>query len=269
MTDANARFAGSIPQLYERHLAPVMFEPYAVDLARRVAGRNRGSVLETACGTGILTRHLRALLPAGSRLVATDLNEPMVDYARARLAGTPGIEWRQADAAALPFLAAEFGAVACQFGVMFVPDKPVFFREARRVLKRNGLLAFNVWDGMQHNLFMRIAHEKVAECLPTDPPQFFTVPCGFDDRSVLASLLSEHGFGDVAIDPVTLEARSESAWHLATGLVQGTPLSNALRDRGADFAPIVDAVAAGLAELGGERPFRCSMRALVVSAHAV
>lgn len=269
MHERDARFAGSIPQHYDRYLVPALFEPYAQDLARRVVARARGPVLETACGTGVLTRHLRALLPAEVRLVASDLDQAMLDYARAKLAAARGIEWRAADAAALPYAAAEFAAAACQFGVMFVPDKAALFREARRVLRQNGLLAFNVWEGMQHNLFARVAHEKLGECLPADPPQLFTVPCGFHDRKLIATLLEEAGFGDVAIEPLALQMRSDSARELATGFVRGSPLAKELGARGVDPAPIVDAVAAGLARLGGERPFRVAMHALVVTAYAL
>ncbi|HXU12877.1 MAG TPA: class I SAM-dependent methyltransferase, partial [Candidatus Binatia bacterium] len=82
MTDANAHFTGSIPENYDRHLGPVLFEPYARDLARRLPAAEGTRVLEVACGTGIVTKHLRERLPAGCRLVATDLNQPMIDHAR-------------------------------------------------------------------------------------------------------------------------------------------------------------------------------------------
>ena len=144
MSEANARFLGTIPELYDRHLGPVIFEPYALDLSRRVAAAAPASVLEVACGTGILTQQLRAHLPPTAQLVATDLNQPMIDYARAKPGTAIPIHWRPADAAALPFPAASFGAVACQFGLMFVPDKEAAFREARRVLAQGGLFAFNV-----------------------------------------------------------------------------------------------------------------------------
>ena len=134
MTDANARFQGTIPDLYDRHLGPVIFRPYAEDLAQRLIVSDADRVLETACGTGILTKELRARLPRAARLVATDLNEPMIAYAGTKLADMDEIEWQTADAAALPFPPDSFDAVVCQFGVMFVPDKAAAFREARRVL---------------------------------------------------------------------------------------------------------------------------------------
>jgi len=268
MTETNARFEGSIPEIYDRHLGPVIFEPYAVDLARRVAAPVEGPVLEIACGTGILTQQLRAHLPSSLRLVATDLNEPMLDYARTKLGGTKYIDWQQADAAALPFPSASFAAVVCQFGLMFVPDKPLAFREARRVLIEGGLLAFSVWSDLAHNPFGRIAHETIAGFFPVDPPDFYQVPFGFHDPHVLRHLLVTNGFDQVEIERVTLDAYSPSVESFAIGLVKGNPVSLAIRQRGASLDPIVEAVATALAHIGGDHPFRSTMQAIVVTAWA-
>jgi ubiquinone/menaquinone biosynthesis C-methylase UbiE len=269
MAETNVRFVGTIPELYDRHLGPVIFEPYAADLARRVAAvQLDGPVLETACGTGILTRQLRTYLSSTAHLVATDLNEPMLAYARAKLGEGMQIEWKQADAAALPFLPASFATVVCQFGLMFVPDKSAAFREARRVLRAGGLLAFNVWDSLVHNPFGRIAHEAIAKFFPADPPTFYQVPFGFHDAEVLRQLLTVHGFGQMTIERVTLEAQSPSAHSFAIGLVKGNPVSNAIQERGLPFDPIVEAVAAALTREGGDNPFRSTMQALVVTAQA-
>src|SRR5262249_27725237 len=154
--------AGSIPQLYDRYLGPVLFEPYAADLAHRVAAHDAGPVLEMACGTGIVTQQLRAHLAPDVQIVATDLSQPMLDYARTKLTALKDVDWRQADIAALPFVDASFAIVVCQFGLMFVQDKQAAFREARRVLRKDGLFAFNVWDRLSTNPFAHIAHETLA-----------------------------------------------------------------------------------------------------------
>ena len=268
MSETNARFAGTIPEIYDRYLGPVIFEPYAVDLARRVAPQVGGPVLEVACGTGILTRQLRAHVAPTIQLVATDLNEPMIEYARTRLSGAEPITWKHADAAMLPFPPASFAAVVCQFGLMFVPDKQAAFREARRVLIESGVLAFNVWASLADNPFGRIAHETIATFFPVDPPNFYTVPFGFHDPDVLRRLLTTHGFGQVEIERVTCEARSPSAHSFAIGLVKGNPVSLAIQERGASLDPIVEAVARALARVGGDAPFRSTMQALVVTARA-
>jgi ubiquinone/menaquinone biosynthesis C-methylase UbiE len=268
MSEANARFLGTIPELYDRHLGPVIFEPYAADLARRVTVATAAPVLEVACGTGILTQQLRASLSPTVRLVATDLNQPMIDYARSRLGALEPIDWRTADAAALEFTSASFSALVCQFGLMFVPDKEAAFREARRVLAKGGLLAFNVWDSFEHNPFGRIAHETIASFFSADPPNFYQVPFGFHDADVLRRLLDANDFGEVELEWVTHEARSVSARSLAIGLVKGNPVSIAIQERGRALGPIVDTLEAALARVGGDHPFRSTMRALVVTARA-
>jgi ubiquinone/menaquinone biosynthesis C-methylase UbiE len=151
-SDADRVFAGSMPQLYERYLVPLLFAPYAADLARRVAQFRPARVLELAAGTGVLTRHLAQALPPGTEIVATDLNRPMLDYAAAVGAPQP-VRWQQADALALPFPAGHFDVVVCQCGVMFFPDKPRAYAEARRMLRADGHALFNVWDRIEHNEF--------------------------------------------------------------------------------------------------------------------
>jgi len=149
---ADKAFAGSIPEVYDTILVPMVFASYAEDLARRVAARRPGRVLEIAAGTGVLTRALATALPESAAIIATDLNQPMLD--RASLVGTcRTVEWRQADAMALPFGDGSFDAVVCQFGAMFFPDKAHAFAQARRVLAPGGFLLFNVWDRIEENEF--------------------------------------------------------------------------------------------------------------------
>jgi hypothetical protein len=152
--------------------------------------------------------------------------------------------------------------------MMFVPDKQAAFREARRVLVEGGLLAFNVWDSLAHNPYARVVQETIAGFFPTDPPRFYDVPYGFHDVRAWRELLTAHGFAEQGFESVTLEARSPTAEHLAIGAVRGSPMSNAIQERGGAFDRIVEAVAAALARLGGEAPFRSTMRAIVVTARA-
>jgi SAM-dependent methyltransferase len=268
LADTSSVFGESIPELYDRYLGPALFEPYAADMARRVVERTRGAILETACGTGVLTRQLRARMAPAVRLVATDLNQPMIDHARATLGSMRKIAWLRADCATLPFAPASFTAAACQFGLMFVPDKAAAFREARRVLADGGLLAFNVWDSLAHNPYARVAQETIAGFFPTDPPRFFDVPYGFHDARPWGDLLRVHGFAEPEFEWMTLEAHSPTAEQLAVGLVRGTPVSNAIEERGGEFDRIVESVTEALARLGGEAPFQSTMRALVVAARA-
>ena len=264
-----ASFAGAVPEIYDRCLGPVLFEPYAVDLARRVVERAGDALLETACGTGILTRQLRTTLAPSARLVATDNDQPMLDHARACLGDLGQLTWELADCVALPFPAGSFTSLACQFGVMFVTDKPAMLREAHRVLVKGGLLAFNVWDGLAHNPYARLTQETIARLLPADPPTFFDeVPYGFSDAEAWSGLLCDQNFQVKDVEWITLQAHSPTAERLACGLIRGTPVCSAIQERGGELESVVNAVAEALARLGGEAPFRSTMRALVVTANA-
>ena len=268
MTKPNARFDGSIPATYDRYLGPLLFRPYAVDLAGRVRILAPRRVLEVACGTGILTSELAKVLPPGTQIVATDLNDPMLAYAAERVPEAP-IAWRQADACALPFPGGAFDAVVCQFGVMFVPDKPLAFREARRVLTAGGHYFFSVWDTLDHNPLGRIAHDTIRSFFPDNPPDFYQLPFGFCDRSLITRLLADAGFVGSSLFTVSLEGMSPSPLEVATGLVKGNPVLTAIQERGTSSPDrIVTALAAALELVAGPGPLRIPMQAIVVSARA-
>jgi SAM-dependent methyltransferase len=266
MSGSEARFVGSIPDIYHRHLGPLLFEPYAADLVARLDPR-AAHVLELAAGTGIVTRRLRERLPAAARLVASDLNEPMLQVAQSQIGPAQGIEWRQADATALPFPDESFDAVVCQFGWMFFPDKPRAAREARRVAKPGGQLLLNVWDSLAHDPLGRIADETIAGFFPQDPPDFYKIPFGYHDKGVMRALLEDAGWSGVKIETLPLVAEAPSAEHAAIGLVRGNPVLLAIRERGsAEPDAIVAALAAALGKEFGDRPLRVPMQAHVVEA---
>ena len=226
-------FAGSIPEIYDRLLVPLIFEPYAADLARRLAERRLSNVLELAAGTGVVTRAMARTLPPDVDIVATDLNAPMIEHARA--VGTArNVEWRQADAMNLPFADGTFDAVACQFGVMFFPDKAKAFSEARRVLRRGGLLLFNVWDRIEENEFADVVTASLQALFPSDPPLFLRrTPHGYFDTGSIRSDLAGAGFVEPPhISTVAARSRAESPQVPAIAYCQGTPLRNEITARG-------------------------------------
>jgi SAM-dependent methyltransferase len=261
----DARFQGSIPEYYHRFLGGFFFEPYAVDLVRRLSVHGAANVLELACGTGIATRHLRAALPAGAQLVATDLNPPMIEYARANLAGAD-VHWRTADAQALPFKDRVFDAVVFQFGWMFLPDKAAGAREVRRVLRDGGTLLANVWCSLDDNPAAAAAHRALRELFPVDPPTFLETPFGFHDPKIIEGMAREAGFARVEIERVEVLARSPSARHVATGMTRGSPLALALEERGADLDAVTEAIGRALWDGDGAVPFATPVSALVITA---
>ena len=165
-------FVGSIPSVYDSHMVPMLFKPYAMDLAARVSSVAPTTVLETAAGTGVLTVELLASLGHDTQLTVTDLNQAMLDLATAKLP-TGSVRVRACDAMQLPFEAQSHDVVVCQFGAMFFPDKTVAYKEARRVLRAGGHFFFNVWDSLDTNDFAAVVHEAVAKAFPDDPPAFF------------------------------------------------------------------------------------------------
>jgi len=263
----HSRFTGSIPAFYDRHLGPVIFEPHARDLARRLASGRSARVLETACGTGVATRHILEQLAPDAAYVATDLNPDMLEHARAALGTDRRVDWRTADAQQLPFAEATFDAVAMQFGMMFVPDKERALREAWRVLAPGGRFVFNVWDEFARNPFGRITYEVGASLFPGNPPAFYKTPFGDHDAEEHASRARRAGFSNVTVEGVALEGVSESAEHFAAGLIRGNPIALDIENRGGVSCEEVERrLADALRRELGDRPVRTPLHAWVITA---
>lgn len=269
MVDVKANFSGSIPEYYDTCLGPAWFEAFAADLAQRLPARPPGDVLEIACGTGLATRRLRERLDPAVRLVATDLSKAMLDYARAKLGEHAGIEWREADAAKLPFRDAEFGAVVCAFGVMFVPDRQAAFREARRVLAKGGILLFNVWDRIEENPHGMAGAEVIEGIFPGDEEMRFRIPFEMYEPELLHRLLADAHFGEVRIEKKRHQVDGVSARSVAIGQVRGTPRSLLIEKRGISLDSVIDRLSTVLTRIGGADPYRAPAQAIVVEARAV
>jgi ubiquinone/menaquinone biosynthesis C-methylase UbiE len=268
VTTTDKVFAGSIPEIYDRYLVPLIFEPYALDMAKRVAALGPRDVLETATGTGVLTRALAAHLPTHVRIVATDLNQPMLDRAKKQQAAESRIEWRQADALQLPFEEQRFDVVACQFGAMFFPDKVQGYKEARRVLKPGGRFMFSVWDDIAANDFGDVVTRAMADLFPDDPPRFLArTPHGHCDHKRIRADLEQAGFRDIAIDTVEHRSKAASARDPAIGYCQGTPLRNEIEARdAARLDEATDYAAEALAKRFGSGAVDGRISALVIGA---
>ena len=268
MVASDKLFAGSIPEIYDRFMVPLIFEPYARDLAERLAKTAPANVLETAAGTGVLTRAMLSRLPAEARITATDLNQPMLDRAAARQPGDGRVEWRQADALALPFTDQSFDAVACQFGAMFFPDKVQAYKEVRRVLKPGGHFFFNVWDKIADNEFADTVTEALAARFPNDPPRFMArTPHGYHDAEQIRGELSAAGFTAVSVEAVDHRSKAPSPRDPEIAYCQGTPLRNEIEAREASSLEAATQQAAeALARRFGSGAIDGRIRALVITA---
>lgn len=266
MVDVKASFTGSIPEYYDRCLGPAWFEAYADDLAARIPTRPPGAVLEIACGTGLLSRRLRRRLDPSVRLVASDISRAMLDYAQATARDVPGIEWREADGTNLPFADGEFGAVACGFGLMFMPDRARALAEMRRVLAAGGLLVFNVWASLDENPHGRANIAAMQKLFPGDAEMAYTLPYDMHDPALLRRLLAAAGFGEPRIERRQVRIRVP-ARTLATGQIRGTPRGLLVEKRGVALDTAVEANTAELARVGGD-PYEGPATAIVVEARA-
>lgn len=266
MASIDVRFSGAVPANYEQYLVPLLFRPYAQLLARRAAEFHPRRILETAAGTGVVTRELARTLP-DAEIVATDLNQAMLDVAAER-ASAPNITFRQADALELPFDDSSFDLVVCQFGVMFYPDKVQGNAEARRVLRDCGHYLLAVWDDIERNAMSDVAHRSMQKLFPDNPPMFMKRgPFSYHDPEWIERDLLAAGFSSVDIETVELESRAPSVREAATGLCYGSPMRVELEEYGPDALDrTFEEVSRGASKFEGPDGFHASMSAHIVTA---
>jgi SAM-dependent methyltransferase len=265
--DTDKVFTGSIPKLYETYLVPLIFQPYAADLVSRVASRSLSRVLEIAAGTGVVTRTLASLLPESVSIVATDLNQPMLNQA-SELGTKRPVEWRQADAMQLPFEDGVFDAVVCQFGVMFFPEKPKAFSEARRVLRSGGVFIFNAWDRLEENEFAHTVTKALESLFPNDPPRFLArTPHGYHELATIERDLKHGGFlASPNISTVAARSHATSAQIPAIAYCQGTPLRSEIEARDKSrLREATDIAAQAIAQRFGSGPVDGKIQAHIVA----
>jgi len=268
MTERDKDFVGSIPEIYDTYLVPLIFDTYAQDLATRVAALDPVSVLETAAGSGVVTRALVSELSSEAKYTVTDLNQPMLDHAASKQATDSRITWRQADAMALPFEDGSFEVVVCQFGVMFYPDRMAGYSEAYRTLKPGGTMIFNVWDRIETNEFADVVTAAAATVFPDNPPLFLPrTPHGYHDEGLIREELREAGFSAVSYDSIDAISSAPSPHHPAIAYCQGTPLRNEIEERDASLLDrVTDCAADAISDRFGTGDVEARMRGHVITA---
>lgn len=266
MKEMELRFAGSVPEKYDELMVPLFFHPYAVELvcrARQVAPRR---ILETAAGTGVVTQALHEAFPE-AHLTATDLNSPMLEIARRRVASSD-VRFVAANAQDLPFKDASFDLLVCQFGAMFFPDKVNGHREAHRVLRDGGTYLLAIWDRIERNPLSATAQHVLIEMFPDDPPLFMREgPFGYSDPLQIVGDVHAAGFGTVKLETVELRSRSRSARDAANALCHGTPMGVEVNERApGSLDRIFAAVERSLREFEGPNGVDAPMSAHIVTA---
>jgi len=267
MVDTDTAFIGSIPEYYDRYFGPIIFEEYAKDLVRRISVPAGGIVLEIAAGTGIVTRHLRNQLPQDVKVIATDLNESMLEHAQHKFNDHENIKFETADAANLAYPPAFFDAVISQFSLMFFPDKQIAINEAARVLKPGGTFVFNIWDSFDHNHLLQTVNESLIQLFEDDPPGFFDVPYCYYQIDEVKRLLGLAGFGNIEISVLPRISHSETARHVALATILGTPVSLQIVERGFELEKVVDIVEKAVSETYGHSSIETKMQAIVFNAN--
>lgn len=256
-------FVGGIPDLYERLLVPMIFAQPARLLAAAVLAEGPQRVLETAAGTGVLTRAL--LTSADLELTATDLNAPMLEAARVRSADAE-VEWRVADACALPFDDAAFDAVACQFGVMFFPDKVRGYAEALRVLRPGGFFGFTTWEAIELSPVAQVITDALCAAAPDSSVDFLRrTPHGYGDPELVRRDLAQAGFVDVEIEHIQTPSRTTAA-DATTAYCQGTPLRGHIESSPLGLEQATGLARGALEERWGDGPFEAPIGWLQVTA---
>ncbi|MDQ6812129.1 MAG: methyltransferase domain-containing protein [Bacteroidota bacterium] len=238
MTD-QLLFSGSIPENYDRYLGPYLFEPYAVDIVQRIKKQDCRMMLELACGTGRVTRHIVDALCENGRLIATDINKDMLAVAKTKV-GDSRVQWDVTDAQNLSFADNTFDHVICQFGVMFFPDKPRAFEEVNRVLARSGIYIFNTWGSLDQNKWTAVIHDVMDEVFKNEAPDFLqNGPYSFNDTSVIKAQLTAAGFTHIAIEPVKKVITYPNSEEFIKGFLTGTPLSMFFKNRDGSAVELV------------------------------
>ena len=266
MTATDTIFAGSIPAIYDQYMVPLVFAPYARLVAKRAAAFLPDRILETAAGTGVVTEELHMALP-DAEIVATDLNQPMLEQAARRLSAA-NVRFQPADAQSLPFPDSSFDLVVCQFGVMFFPDKVRANAEARRVLRDGGRYLLVIWDRIERNLATMAVGRALAELFPVDAVRFYErVPFRYHDVGMIERDLLDAGFTDVEFETVELPSRAACARHAAIALVQGTPVRSDIEQIDASMlGEATEAAAKALRQYEGPDGFEAPMSARLVTA---
>lgn len=266
MNKEQTKFSGSIPENYDKYLGPLLFEFSAKDLAERVSKKipAESKVLEIACGTGISTEYLRKSLPESTSITATDLQEDMLNVAKQKRSDLKNVTYQVADALDLPFEDESFDAVVCQFGIMFFPDKQKGLSEMMRVLKPNGIIAFNVWDTLEINKVVKVSKDVIETFFDDSPPKFLDTPFGFNDIEKIKGLMDSAGIKNIEHEVVSASFNNFSAEHIARGFITGNPTITEINERGtADSKEIINAVAKEIENVFGADNPEVSLQEIV------
>lgn len=251
---------------YDHFLGPLFFEPYAIEVAKRIDPSPVSIALEIAAGTGRVTRHIRECIAASAKLIASDVSEEMLAEAKKKLSHLD-IDWQNIDAQQLPFKDNSIDLVVCCFGYMFVPDKTKAFAEAYRVLRPGGVLLFTTWDKLEYNAVSYICRSLAEKYLKGPLPGSYDLAVSMSDEAVIRPLLEEAGYSKIFIEKVAQFLTCPTAKEAATGLVDGGFIFKEIRQHNPEWMhEIKIGLEKELSEKFGVAPMIAPMSAVISQA---
>ena len=251
---------------YDNFLGPLFFEPYAIEIAKRIDPSGVSIALEIASGTGRVTRHIRERLAATAKLIASDISEEMLAEAKKKL-NHHDIIWQKIDAQQLPVFDNCLDLVVCCFGYMFVPDKPKAFAEAYRVLKPGGVLLIATWDKLEHNGASYTSRQIAEKYLKGPLPGSYNEAVSMHDETAIRQLLENAGFSKIFIERVGLSSVCATAKQAATGFVEGGFIFKEIRQHNPEWIDEIKInLEKELSEKFGAAPMIAPMSAVISQA---
>lgn len=251
---------------YDHFLGPLFFEPYAIEVAKRIDPSPVSIALEIAAGTGRVTRHIRERIAASAKLIASDISGEMLAEAKKKLSHLD-IDWQNIDAQQLPFTDNSIDLVVCCFGYMFVPDKPKAFAEAYRVLRPGGVFLFTTWDKLEHNAASYASRSLAEKYLKGPLPGSYNLAVSMSDEDVIRPLLEEAGFSKIFIEKVKQFSVCPTGKEAATGLVEGGFIFKEIRQSNPEWIDeIKTKLEKELSEKFGAAPMIAPMSAVISQA---
>jgi SAM-dependent methyltransferase len=250
---------------YDQFFGPLYFEPFAIEVAKRIDPAAGSVVLEIAAGTGRVTRHIRERILPSAKLIASDISEEMLAVAKKKL-GHLDINWQKINARQLPFSDNSIGLVVCCFGYMFVPDRRTAFAEAYRVLMPGGHFLFTTWDTLENNPASYTSRCMANQYLEEPLPDSFDVPTSMSDETAIRSLLHDTGFTKLSIEKVKLLSACASAKEAARGFVEGSVYDEVRKSRPGSIEKIQTRLERELANQFGDAPMVVPVSALISQA---
>ena len=206
---------------YEAAFVPALFADWAPILVDAAGVRPGQAVLDVACGTGVVAREASDRVGVRGRVVGLDFNEAMLVVAR-RI--RPDIEWRQGDAAAVPFESSTFDVIVCQAALMFMADPGQALREMARLVKPTGTVAIQVWASRDVQSGFKPFYDVVARHAGPDAVDLISSYWTLGDLALLETLCADAGLTILSSAMRTGAIRLPSIDQYVTTEVESTPL---------------------------------------------